>query len=638
MSDRVKEPKQLQDNFKNFFGQARRIGTLRQLITEKTRQIPGSMSAVSLANINADIVLALTKMGIYLERDKANLARMTMAEQNERLQAAFDRAIENCCIYPLLFSKRELVASGGKLVISDRPEWEGWRENKRATAMKEMSPMRSIGSRDMSALVRILGNHSLWAPFRMGRYSVTESALIQGASVRHKADVPEMETLTMRLLTFCTMLDSLGTTYPGAFWALTSIPAKHNGDNIHLPIPPARSAVLAIQPLGAFQIDLPQDIDDSRNETGEPEMKSAGYVGNKNRRAIPVIMVRYATSLPGLGTAKAVKSLVDHCGMPTQDAGNAYMTPVQHSLLSRLLHSNSRRLASSEIKQYQEKVPKYIRKETGISFISPIYCPSNDIADRIEIGRKHQLSCAVCREEDVKLFYCSACSGIAYCSAEHQSADWASHKVECRSSHVNKQSQAHCEDPSDPLSRIVKVTLPLQPSMSGIGFGSGFVNYENPMERVKPPSKSSKRSQCPKTIYAHGERFLVRVRWGGHADTMFGVKEEERASLNGPFRAPDPKFQGILDLHMSVLHVVDRPASFGILLQKKTGLVRSTCVVSVGNQPLLSEDNTVIFDAMVEIIKRSKEGKAECGYFWARRKGDCIEVYLDDIPDQGLGW
>lgn len=33
-----------------------------------------------------------------------------------------------------------------------------------------------------------------------------------------------------------------------------------------------------------------------------------------------------------------------------------------------------------------------------------------------------------------------------------------------------------------------------------------------------------------------------------------------------------------------------------------------------------------------------KDLKAEAAYFWATRRGDCIEIDMVDVPDQSLGW
>jgi len=145
------------------------------------------------------------------------------------------------------------------------------------------------------------GHHLGWAEthsfdmFLILTHISQESARsYQGASVRVRNDVPEMETFTMRLLGVASMVDLSGK-YPGFYWALTSVPAKRKADNQHLPIPSARQAVIVIEPLVVIQMEV---------ETEEAEMRRVGYVGNNNRRAVPIIVVRYATPLPGLGTSK----------------------------------------------------------------------------------------------------------------------------------------------------------------------------------------------------------------------------------------------------------------------------------------------------------------------------------------------
>lgn len=124
-----------------------------------------------------------------------------------------------------------------------------------------------------------------------------------------------METLIMRWLSFVSEIDLQGS-FPGAYWAITDIPAKHNGDNQHMPLPPASQAVMAVEPIEVIQMQLPVPIDDVNCEEGEVEMAAAGYVGNDDRQAIPIIVVRYSTSLPGLGT-KAVRLMVITTGSLT---------------------------------------------------------------------------------------------------------------------------------------------------------------------------------------------------------------------------------------------------------------------------------------------------------------------------------
>lgn len=97
-------------------------------------------TTVSLPKSNADIIHVLTKLGFYLERNKVNLEKLSHAEQNKQLQKAFDLAVENCAILPLLFSKQELSA---KLVLEGRPEWIDWRENRKGIISKYMSMVKS---------------------------------------------------------------------------------------------------------------------------------------------------------------------------------------------------------------------------------------------------------------------------------------------------------------------------------------------------------------------------------------------------------------------------------------------------------------------------------------------------------------
>jgi hypothetical protein len=87
------------------------------------------MPVSQLEETNANIILALSKMGVYMERDRNALDKLSPQERNARLQNAFDRTVENCCIFPMLFSKQEqgmhkLVLSSGRL------QWTGWRESK----------------------------------------------------------------------------------------------------------------------------------------------------------------------------------------------------------------------------------------------------------------------------------------------------------------------------------------------------------------------------------------------------------------------------------------------------------------------------------------------------------------------------
>lgn len=148
-------------------------------------------------------------------------------------------------------------------------------------------------------------------------------------------------------------------------------------------------------------------------------------------------------------------------------------------------------------------------------------------------------------------------TGIAYCSSEHQEADWtSSHRSECRVSNPAKHPRGHRADAADLSSPLIRVILPLPRTFETVE--PGFTNFDNPIDRLKPPSKSSTKSQCRKTIYGPGERFIIRARWGGHADRIFGVTAEDRLS-GKPIMAKDPQYQSLLDVHMSWVLFPSRP-------------------------------------------------------------------------------
>jgi hypothetical protein len=95
------------------------------------------MPPSQLETTNASIILALSKMGVYMERDRKALDKLSPEDQNIRLQNAFNRVVENCCIFPMLFSKQEL--GKGKLVFLDKPQWTGWRDSKVAAMRRKMA-------------------------------------------------------------------------------------------------------------------------------------------------------------------------------------------------------------------------------------------------------------------------------------------------------------------------------------------------------------------------------------------------------------------------------------------------------------------------------------------------------------------
>jgi hypothetical protein len=115
-----------------------------------------------------------------------------------------------------------------------------------------------------------------------------------------------MEGLLTRWIAFATIIDLTGTRHPGVFWGLGP---TNTTDTQSVAAPAARTACLAVQPLDVFEVQLPDDIDNVDNESRDELLKKAGYRGNNNRRAIPIIVVRYATALPSLGSQKVRDAL-----------------------------------------------------------------------------------------------------------------------------------------------------------------------------------------------------------------------------------------------------------------------------------------------------------------------------------------
>ena len=62
-----------------------------------------------------------------MERDRKALDKLSHKDQNTRLQNAFNRAVENCCIFPMLFAEQEL--GKGNVILLGEPRWKGWRES-----------------------------------------------------------------------------------------------------------------------------------------------------------------------------------------------------------------------------------------------------------------------------------------------------------------------------------------------------------------------------------------------------------------------------------------------------------------------------------------------------------------------------
>jgi hypothetical protein len=58
-------------------------------------------------------------------------------------------------------------------------------------------------------------------------------------------------------LTFVSEID-MGRPFTGVYWAITNIPAKHNQDNMHMPLPPTSATIIAMELIDVIQIQLPE--------------------------------------------------------------------------------------------------------------------------------------------------------------------------------------------------------------------------------------------------------------------------------------------------------------------------------------------------------------------------------------------
>jgi hypothetical protein len=70
---------------------------------------------------------------------------------------------------------------------------------------------------------------------------------------------------------------------------------------------------MAVESIKMIQMRLPVPINDVSCEEGEVEIAAAGYIGNDDRQAMPIIVIGNSTSLPGLGT-KAVRLMITIIG------------------------------------------------------------------------------------------------------------------------------------------------------------------------------------------------------------------------------------------------------------------------------------------------------------------------------------
>lgn len=103
-------------------------------------------------DVNTPLILVLSKMGYYMQRDQVALIKMTPTARSARLRRAFDDAIEDCCIFPLLFSDK-VERRMGALELSARQKWVGWEEDKSHI----LRPLILASDESFKPMVTVLG-------------------------------------------------------------------------------------------------------------------------------------------------------------------------------------------------------------------------------------------------------------------------------------------------------------------------------------------------------------------------------------------------------------------------------------------------------------------------------------------------
>ncbi|KAJ7887758.1 hypothetical protein B0H13DRAFT_1888715 [Mycena leptocephala] len=162
------------------------------------------MSGTHAWQANAEIILPLSKMGIYSTWDVAakSWTLDTLSPAQIRLRKAFDQAF-----LPNMEQR-------GKLVLSTLPEWEGWRIPPQELVRLGPGP-RGLQQVSLEWLV----SASVEFVHSCGG-STQHSSQMQGASRRLKEDVPEMAALLHRWVVFVSGIETVGINFRAAFSGL----------------------------------------------------------------------------------------------------------------------------------------------------------------------------------------------------------------------------------------------------------------------------------------------------------------------------------------------------------------------------------------------------------------------------------
>ncbi|KAF9030311.1 hypothetical protein BDZ89DRAFT_672575 [Hymenopellis radicata] len=298
---------------------------------------------------------------------------------------------------------------------------------------------------------------------------------------------------------------------------------------------------------------------------------------------------RLAETMPGASPRKVLEQLQEHLGSGIE-------TPDAHlRTFARLLSYNSSLLDPTfvdELQSHWNGISHDVIKETRISFFVPCLRLRWRALEEIESGiplKPPQTTCNACGKPAERLI-CNSCKFVFYCGTDCNKSDWPNHKAEC------KLSKRLLTDPASfPQNKLyisARTYVDFVPE-SGYAIEQEAIKY----------SGSCSINDCPHNEYGN-ERFLVSTQMPA------------TYSHNG-------QYQG------QTVFLWDRRRS--ILLRTSPG------------DPPMARERGMPFEipfhpqGYANYVKavRQKGRQRQFIHLWAKRVGDCIELDLDDIPDQG---
>ncbi|KAJ7265397.1 hypothetical protein B0H12DRAFT_1230429 [Mycena haematopus] len=273
--------------------------------------------------------------------------------------------------------------------------------------------------------------------------------------------------------------------------------------------------------------------------------------------------------------------------------------PEEHiRMFARLLSYNADLVDKEWVNDQQShwNISKEARKETRVSFFVPCLRPRFDVVEEIETGKEviPLAQCGNCQKEAKTM--CGSCRGVSYCCPDCAKAQWPTHKLVCK---ISKKIM------SDPSS-LPQNTLYI-PARAYLHWVVDF-GFASEQESVKMGGPSV--GEPPRNQYG-GERFICRALLANAG-------------------------KGQWDPHQGKVVYYDKGAGTAVLYDR-----RRSVIVRLGPQEGAKARVHGVEIPFHEAgyrqfatVVREKGVQGQLLYVWVRRVGDCIEVDLNDIPDQ----